>query len=256
MAEKRKLAIGAAALAAVLLVALVAWLVWPSGSGDTPDDDPGVATGATAAPAPSTAPVIESWGMDGSLLSVMVRNDDVRTIRMARVRLDVFDAAGKRLLTGSPDPMSKCCTIHNLPTDQKAALFLDMARIPGKVARVEAAYTEVTYAPQGARDAFVEVQNTRLRRTADDAIVTARLHPRRISTAYVAGQAFLGDASGKLVAVISGHLYCFTNNRPQDIRMALTRPVPPGTVLLDVVAYPVPPEAVADSVPDCTGSTT
>ena len=81
---------------------------------------------------------------------------------------------------------------------------------------------------------------TGLQREADDTVVTARLTVRSADTGYVAVQAFLTGADGRVVQVISGRYYCLEQGNTRVVRLHLFHSFPPSLRLDRVVAYPLP----------------
>lgn len=228
-----------------------------------PSGSPGGGAGAAITGVPSTAgahalprdPQVVTWGRDGSLVSIVVRNVDARQIEQALLRISLYDRSGRLLLSTTGPAASKCCTLLSVPPAGRFGLFLTVADVHG-IARVGVAFAHpsavrVRPSPASSRPR-IRVTNARFVRTSHDALVTATFQPRRTVAAYVAGQAFLVDRRGHLVAVISGRFYCFDGARPHHVRMSLQHPVPRGTRLGSVVAYPIPPRVQPHVPYSCT----
>lgn len=228
-----------------------------------PSGSAGGSAGATVSGLPSTTgahapprdPQVVAWGRDGSLVSIVVRNVDARQIEEGLVRIALYDRGGRMLLSTTGLRGSKCCTLLSVPPGHRFGLFLT-ARGVGPIAQVRVAFAHPSQVrtrpwPASSRPR-IRVTDARFVRTSHDAVVTATFEPRRTVPAYVAGQAFLVDRRGHLVAVISGRFYCFDGPQRHQVRMALQHRVPPGTRLGTVVAYPIPPR-VRPHVPySCT----
>lgn len=208
----------------------------------------------TRSPAPTdpAGPTLVTWGFTNHLLAAMVRNDGHRTLRSAHVRIDVFDPNGMRIYTSPPDLESKCCQLHNLPVGARAGLFLDLHALRPRVGKVVLSYEQPVWAPAGAPVFHVQVSRARLvHLRGGDVEVRAALRVEGTQIPYAAAQAFLTGPRHGLVAVISARVYCFRPGVWHAIRMSFTHPVPRGTTLQGVVAYPLPASAVPASVPAC-----
>lgn len=213
---------------------------------DQPDagqDDPGQEGAAGG----SAAPTVLDWGGTGRQLAVVIRNDTDRTVRRAEVVITARAADGTVLARLADDVRSTCCTVLGLPPNERFGLFSRLPVPLARVADVDVEYRVVTFEPRRWDPPRVAVDGAQLRRTSSDTVVEARLRltgrrpALRSLNGHVAGQAFLVDRGGDLVAVISGRFYCLTAEEPQrTVAMQLLRPVPPGTRLSHVVAYAVP----------------
>lgn len=197
-------------------------------------------------------------GLDGRLLSLVVRNDGDRTIRSGRVRITVWDHHRHVLLRSSGPVGSTCCSVVGLSPGARFGLFLNLPA--GRVAHAGSiGAVEVQLLPEGRRLTSapaprLRVDHATLARSTHDAIVTARVTTPAGTTPYVAGQAFLTDRRGHLVAVISGRFYCFDPHDSRVLRMQLLHPVPRGTRIGAVHAFAVPRHDRATSTPACPGA--
>lgn len=219
-------------------------------------------TGAATTAATRTPPVdpqVVAWGRDGRLLSIVVRNADARQVLDGRVEISLHDEAGRLLLaTSGPDP-SKCCTLLSVPPGHRFGLFLVLPDDLTDIAAVSVAFAapdEVALRPWPARASPpISISDPTLSRTRTDAVVTVTLRPQADVPPYVAGQAFLLDRHDHLVGVISGRFYCFERGQSRRVAMGLQHPVPDGTHLGDVVAYPIPPRVRPHVAYSCPSET-
>ena len=68
----------------------------------------------------------------------------------------------------------------------------------------------------------------------------------------VVAQAFVTDATGEFLAVVSGRWTCLESGR-RAIRMQLFHPLPEGARVERMAVHPVP-DGEARAVPECTDS--
>lgn len=196
--------------------------------------------GPTKAAAPE--PTLIDWGINGQMLSTVIRNDSPELIRSARVKVSVYDEDGHLLLSSLGSTRSKCCTVLGLPPGKTFGLFLTSSLQPDRIGRVEVEYTDLDAVPWSAvkNPPKLQAHSGRLTLTADDAIVDAIVKVDNPRSPYLAAQAFLVDQNGHLTAVISGRFYCYANGTSRHIRMRLTHPAPAGTRLQQVVVRSIP----------------
>ncbi|WGL51003.1 hypothetical protein P5P86_13630 [Nocardioides sp. BP30] len=195
-----------------------------------------------------------SWGVDGDLLSLVVRNAGTRTVDYARVRITVLDRRGHVITRTTGATGSTCCTVVGLSPGKRFGLFVNL---PHDAAAVGSVHLDVLPARRRLTDApapKLRVGTATLSRTSTDAVVTARFTAPASIGPYVAGQAFLTDRTGHLVAVISGRFYCFTPGATRVLRMQLLHPVPRGTRISAVLGYAVPRHSPVASPPVCHGA--
>ncbi|MGN6250463.1 MAG: hypothetical protein ACTHNS_01475 [Marmoricola sp.] len=201
-------------------------------------------TAATAQQRPPRDPVVVDWGMDARVLSIVVRNADDREIRRGLVQIALYDTSGRLLLATTGPSVSKCCTLLSVPPGRLFGLYVLLPDGLDGIANVTVGFARPTAVAvrswPASRRPQISVGLPTFTRTATNARVSVTLTPRSKVPAYVAGQAFLEDRRDHLVAVISGHFYCFEDDA-RRITMGLRHPVPPGTHVGGVVAYPIPP---------------
>ncbi|NYJ01433.1 hypothetical protein HNR19_002131 [Nocardioides thalensis] len=199
-----------------------------------------------------TALDVVSWGHANGQLAVVVRNETGRLIESMRVRISALDGDGETLMSTTGSAGDVCCTILGLPPEGYFGLFADaqptLADHIGDVV-VEPATSSFEQGDASA-PTRVHVEYASLLRTADDAVVTARLRTSRgrAFSGYVAAQAFLVRPNGRVAQVISGRFYCFAPGETREVWMELLHPAPPGLRLDLVVAYAIP-AGVAPHVP-------
>lgn len=184
-------------------------------------------------------PDLVRWGGHGRHLALVVRNDTGATIRRARVRIEVRDRTGRVLVDTVGRAGSKCCTVLGVTPEGEFGLFATLPTRVRDVGEVSVRYAELELADRAPKG-WVAIDRAELRRTPQDAIVTARFTASGKVGPYVAGQAFLVDRRGRLVAVISGRFFCYGSGDKRRVRMELTRPVPRGTRVERAVAHPIP----------------
>lgn len=198
------------------------------------------------------SPTVVDWGGSGDQVVVVLRNEGSRTIRRAQVALTARNDQGMVVAQASDSAESTCCTVVGLPPGGEFGVFLRLheGAQMDDVADVEIRYDTITFGAADAPLATVEIRDARLRRTPVDTLVHATLSldgtraALRDLSGYVAGQAFLVDPDDDIVGVISGRFYCFSAAQPSHrVAMQLLRPVPPGTRVARVLAYPVTADA-------------
>lgn len=197
--------------------------------------------GATPAPDVPVEPEVVSWGGEGGHLAIVVRNQSDVLIRSARVLITGLDSEHRPVLATIGRPDSKCCTALDVGPGEEFGLYVNMRRPVTDLSEVLVRYVELETAPAPSADApRIEVSGTTLKRETADTVVTATVTTRGDEGPYLAGQAFLVDEKDRLVAVISGHFYCFGPRTRHRLRMHLQRPVPPGTRIQKVLAHSIP----------------
>lgn len=186
---------------------------------------------------------VVSWGHASGQLAVVVRNETGRLIEGMRVRISATDDEGDTLLSTTGTAADVCCTIVGLPPKGYFGLFAHAdAELAARIAAVEVAPADGEVPADAPKPTRVRVEHATLERLPHDAVVTARLTTSRASglSGYVAAQAFLVRANGRVAQVISGRFYCFGPGQSRDVRMELLHPAPPGLRLDLVVAYAFP----------------
>lgn len=263
------LGVGVIAFGMVVGYLLMTGLVAEDGEGATPE-------ARTPGPVASTAPVdpgteddpeqtddpertaldVISWGHANGQLAVVVRNETGKLIESMRVRIAALDGDGRTLMSTTGTAGDVCCTIVGLPPEGYFGLFADAEpALAGHIAEVAVEpATEPDAQGSSSTPTRVHVEYASLLRTADDAVVSARLRTSRGSgfSGYVAAQAFLVRPNGRVAQVISGRFYCFAPGETREVWMELLHPAPPGLRLDLVVAYAIPAGVPAHVPWDCS----
>lgn len=212
-----------------------------------------VASGRTASPLK-----VVSWGETSGQLAVVVRNTTTWPISRMRVRITARNASGAILTSTIGTPRDVCCTVLGLPPGRSFGLF---AELDPAVARDTASVEVEPVSPSGppsrkvrgkAGSASVTVGKAALDRYRRDTVVTVGLTARgRGLSGYLAAQALLTDASGRVVQVVSGRFYCFGPGSSRQVRLHLFHAVPSGLRLGRVMAYPIPAGVPAHVPGEC-----
>lgn len=223
-----------------------------SAASHSPDPTAGTTAGSSTEPKSQTvaqahrpaAPALVTWGGSGNQLAAVIRNDTDRQIRWARVEITTRDAAGNVLVATTGAAASTCCTVLGLPPGEDYGLFLNLDRPVSDVAEVQVRYAAVRTRPaRASQRARIEVSDASFQRVPGrpgDAVVDATFTAHGEASRYVVGQAFLVGPGGALRAVLSGRYYCYRDGDQRRVRLERLQPVPPGTRLERVVAYPIP----------------
>ncbi|NHA01054.1 hypothetical protein G5V59_17310 [Nocardioides sp. W3-2-3] len=171
-----------------------------------------------------------------------MRNTSARTVEQARVRITATDASGAVLLATTGRPGDVCCTVTGLAPGADVALFADPVPRAADVRAVAVDALSLDAGP-ATPTATVRAGAPTLRRLPGDTVVTAGLVARGDLDGYVAAQAVLVDARGRVAQVISGRFYCFAPGRARTVRLHLFHAVPAGLRVSRVLAQPVPADA-------------
>jgi hypothetical protein len=200
-------------------------------------------------------PLLEtvSWGEVDGMLSVVVRNPRERTLRHATAVFVARDSAG--VTVGSSTSSAKkgtCCTVYDLQPDASYGFYFDVGVDAGNVAEVEVTYRDVAWRA-GASAPVPAMRGAPVALTANalGAVVLADVTTPESPVPQAVAQAFLNGPDGDFIAVVSGRWACFEAGVPRRIKMQLYHPLPAGTTVESVVAYPVGEDA-SHPAPDCT----
>jgi hypothetical protein len=209
---------------------------------------------ADGTPAPGGDPVlaVRSTGSVDGLLSVVLANDTDRTLRYAEAVVEARAADGTRVTTSLDEGSdASCCAIVNLPAGKQYGLYLDVGT-DAEVARVTVSYRDVSWGPAHDDTAPPALAATpvALRHTADGSVVVADLtSDADVAEAIV--QAFVTDAGGQLLAVVSGRWRCLTDGT-RRLYLQLFHPLPDDARVDRVVVHPVTDDPTK-STPVCDG---
>ena len=184
----------------------------------------------------------DSWGTVDGMLSVVVKNPAKRTLRYAVATIVARDANGTALGTSSTGaPNGTCCAVADLPPGASYGFYFDLGAEADQVAEVEMAYRDVAWgAPEDAETAPpMEATPVGLSAGALGAVVIADVSAPGAAVTQAVAQAYLVGPDGQFLAVVSGRWTCFPAGGSRRIEMQLFHPVPEGTVVDSVVAYPL-----------------
>jgi hypothetical protein len=230
-----------------------------SAAGDTVAPSTAPVAGGTAARGAATAPPqaplrVVKWGVNDQMLSVLIENRTDETIRSAHVVITARDSRGTIIASVSGPPGALCCTIIALRPHATFGLFADFGPGVARTAKVDVDYSQVSVAAESTGGDEIAASGGRLERRGDLTLVDAYLTSPADVGPYVAVQAVLSDPSGgRMVAVISGRFYCLFPGRQLAVTMQLFHPVPLGTRIESVSAFPIPSDlaAVTSDLPRC-----
>ena len=197
---------------------------------------------------------IVGWGVVEGLLSVRVVNNTERTLEHARAVINIVRADGVSLSAGGSVADDACCTVLSLPPQGHFGLYVDLGLAPEEIEEVQVSYADVAWAPAVA-DALTTLETGRVSLEGGDtgATVTAMITAQDAPVDAAAGQAFLTGPDGEFLAVVSGRFSCFSTSRPRRVEMELFHPVPDGTTVESVVAYPLNDPTTTAGAGSCPG---
>ncbi|TQK71239.1 hypothetical protein [Nocardioides sp. SLBN-35] len=220
------------------------------GGDDGSDSDDPV---PTAAPVPATptdggatagtagvGPEVVSWGQEGRQLAVVLRNDSDQVLDEARVRITGRNASGRPVVSTTGPENDVCCTVFGLPPGEEFAVYAPLGPAAAEVTDVAVEYVSTDFRPVREEEPRVVARKGKLKRTADNAVVTATLSAAGPVGDYVAAQAILVDADGDVAQVISGRYWCYEPGTRRRIRLELYRSVPADLRLDRVIAHSIP----------------
>jgi hypothetical protein len=228
-------------------------------SGSSPTSGP-----AASAPSTSAATTIGNtnaarltvarWGVtpDG-LLSVLVTNAGPGTVRSARAIIEAKDKFGNTVAASSAPNGTRCCTIINLSPHQSFGLYSNIGTRVSRVADVSVQYAQVSTAVRPLPSPVAALRDATLVTSSRGATVSVQVTMSPTAGPYMTAQALLDGPSGKLIGVISGAYYCLRANAKRTITLQFFHPVPPGSSVSKVVAYPLDKQtALAEKAKTCT----
>jgi hypothetical protein len=214
----------------------------------------------TSAVLPADALHVSGWGVVDGLLSVLVENTGTTQIASAHTVITALDTHGAIIATVSGADGSLCCTIIGLQPHATFGIYADFGPAVTRTASVTVNYSAVQTRPasDGAQASSITASDPQLASVSGVTVVRARLGASASAGPYVAVQATLRSPDGRLVAVISGRFYCLFPGNGLGVTLQLFHPVPAGTVVQQVNAFPIPSNlsAVTGGLPSCTTSAT
>lgn len=220
-------------------------------------------TGATATGIAqrSTAPVkqpaalrVVQWGVNDGMLSVVVENTTDEEIRSAHVVITARDSRKTIIASVSGGSGALCCTIIALRPHETFGLYADFGPGVARTAKVSVDYSQVAVAGASHNADKITAYGWQLESRDDLTLVHTYLASQADVGPYVAIQALLSDGSTRqLVAVVSGRFYCLFPGQRLSVTLQLFHPVPAGTRIVRVNAFPIPSDlvAVTAALPRC-----
>lgn len=216
----------------------------------------GASESNTTGPGSAAVRVVD-WGIDDGLLSIVVQNVSGRTIESARAVITARDAHHTIVAAVSDATEGPCCTVFGIPPQGVFGLYADFGPAVTRTRSVSVQTAQVRYAPGAALPGgSIQVTGTTFASAGNLATVSAMVRSQTAASDYIAVQAILDGPDGKLVAVISGQYYCLSAGKPLRVILQLFHPVPRGTYVEAVHAYPIPASATLATarLPSCTRS--
>lgn len=198
---------------------------------------------------------VVEWGVVEGLLSVRVVNNTDRTLERAEAVINIVPTGGRGgVSAGGSVPDDLCCTVLSLPPGGHFGLYVDLGPEIGEIADIEVSYADVAWSP-AVDNALSTLQSgkVRLEGGRSEATVTTRITSTDKLVDAAAGQAFLTGPDGEFLAVVSGRFSCFSPGRPRTVVMELFHPVPDGTTVESVVAYPLRDATTTVGAGSCSG---
>lgn len=194
-----------------------------------------------------------AWGVVDGLLSVVVQNTTDRTLRYATGYVTAR-TADDEIVTESLESDPSCCEVLELGPGEEYGFYLDVGERASEISDVEVGYRNFTWAPADDPESppdDVRARPVRLELGRSGAVVRADLVSRSRHDEVVA-QAFLTDADGDFLAVVSGRWTCLVPGR-RAIDMQLFHPLPAGAKVAEVVVHPVTDDPTRPG-PDCSSA--
>ena len=197
---------------------------------------------------------IVDWGVVGGLLSVRVVNKSGRTLERARAVITIVRGNGVSVSAGGSVVDDKCCTVLSLPPEGHFGLYVDLGEQAEGIQEVRVGYADVSWSPP-VDDALTTLDPKRVSLTRGESgtTVTSMVTTTDDLVQAAAGQAFLTGPDGEFLAVVSGRFSCFSPSRPRRVKMELFHPVPDGTTVESVVAYPLNDPTTTAGAGSCSG---
>ena len=200
---------------------------------------------------------VVDWGFVEGLLSVRVVNNTDRTLERAEAVISIVKTNGVSLSAGASIANDTCCTVLSLPPEGHFGLYVDLGEEvrASDIDDIRVDYRAVSWSP-AVDDALTTLEPTKIELEGGetDAVVTTMVRTRgEDPVAAAAGQAFLVGPGGEFIAVVSGRFSCFAPGAPRRVEMELYHPVPDGTTVESVVAYPLNDPTSTAGSGDCPG---
>ncbi len=224
------------------------------GDGDTATDEPtdeptegGTDTTATpTADVPEadgqlpSGPEVVRWGGQGRQLSVVIRNQSDVMVKQANTEIEAIGSSGEVISTATGNASTTCCSVLGLVPGAQYGLFADLDVPVSEVASVRVTYLDPEVVEAATYPEPVTTRVLGVDHPAGDTVVRVDINVHEAASPYLVGQAFLVDAEGRLVGVISGRWYCVGPGTQRELRMQLLNPTPAATRVDRVVVHAVP----------------
>ena len=184
--------------------------------------------------------VTQQWGVVDGMLSVLVTNTTTRTLHYAQADITARSDANVLVGTSRTSTDGRCCAVIDLPPGQKFGFYFDVGADGSTISEVDVVYRDVTWAAaeDTTPDTTFTATPTGVEANSVGAVVLADVRTKGSPAAQATAQAFLNDANGDFLAVVSGRWDCFSKGLRQ-IRMQFFHALPPGAVVDSVVVHPV-----------------
>lgn len=200
----------------------------------------------------SPFPVVD-WGVVDGLLSVRLHNNGDKTLARADALITVRLTDGATVQSGPSRDNDLCCTVLDVPPDQDFGVYVDLGLEAEQIDDVSVSYRNLAYAAAASQASpRVRAGDAELVGGDTEAQVAVPLTAQGGDVPALAGQAFLTGPDGSFLAVVSGRFACFTQGEARDVVMELYHPVPDGTTIESVVAYPLADPTMVDDAETCT----
>lgn len=194
---------------------------------------------------------VDQWGVTDGLLSVRVENNSEAMLERADATIVVELADGSSISARGEAPQDLCCTLLDVPPDEDFGLYVDLGERAEAVEQVEVSYSNLTWAPAEATTKVPSIVLGEPKLADTEGSTEVRVDVTAdADLETIAAQVFLHGPDGEFLAVVSGRFRCFTADEPRPIVVELYHPVPDGTVVESMVAYPLTTET-ADAVGSC-----
>ncbi len=194
----------------------------------------------TSTPKDGPVLVTQQWGVLDGMLSVLVTNTTSRTLHYAQADITARGATNVLVATSRSSVDGRCCAVIDLPPGQKFGFYFDVGPEGETISEIDVVYRDVTWASSEdpSLDTTFAAKARRVTTNSVGAVVVAEVTTTGGSAGQATAQAFLNDANGDFLAVVSGRWDCFTPGK-RLIRMQLFHTLPPGAVVDSVVMHPV-----------------
>lgn len=186
------------------------------------------------------------WAETEGLVSVVVRNDDDRTLTTAEATMTAYDAEGAVVGTYDTTTMagdSACCTVLSLAPGEDFGLYFAVGPGAERIEEIALDYGRIAWAAAGEDDASTTGSAVAVPRATildpDRTLVRAVVDVGGADLPRALVQAVLRGRSGKLIAVVTGRWSCLESGSRRAITMELFQPVPVGTSVDTVTVRPL-----------------